>query len=162
MSCLLSFSGCKTRQIDNSSSSSSSKSKNVPTSISVPNIKSEEAKKVVANYFNALNEPTLENAKKFCTDRSKGEDTINKAKEVKLINISEDVGGKWRSEYMHGPATILVPYPYDAISFGVTYNIQYKDEFKQQVTETSGIKEKIITLVKETETAQWKVAEIGY
>jgi len=157
--CLMLFNGCERKQINNLSSTSSSTNNSNSTNSISPNIKSVEAKKIINDYFIALKDPNLEASNKFCTDNYKLKN-INKLKDIKLISISYDVNGNWRQDYLtKGRGSIINPY--DAICFKITYNIQYKPEFEQASTEPSGIKEKWANLIKETETSQWKIDEVG-
>lgn len=164
LSLLLIFSGCAKQQ--NSSNNTLKKTDTASNTepkkeASVtPDSKSVEAKKVIVNYLNAL--PGAKESNKFCTERHRGKDKeiFVRIDSIKLIKIEDDKGQNMRYTYLKNTGSRTNPF--DAISFSVTYDIQYNKEDEIKATEHSGEKTKWFTLVKMTEDSPWLVDEVGY
>lgn len=122
--------------------------------------KSIEAKKVIVDFLNTLAKDNIKAYKLYCIEQNNTVPYKIRIDSVRLIKIADDVGERNKRSYLNGRGAITKPY--DAITFSVTYDIQYNKEDEKMATEDSGVKTKWFNLAKLTKNSPWKIDEIGY
>lgn len=123
----------------------------------IKNKKIQESKKVIQEYFLALGKKDLKVANNYLTDRLQIKGPLN-IKQIYLLKVDEDIDNNQKIGYSLGQGK-FTNYK-DAICLQITYKIMYKNE--NEATESSGVKQKWFTLIKQAKTSPWKIDEIGY